>query len=94
MMEVLFGADNILLSEPLNLLALVNKKQNNYEISKDMYERAIHLAEKTFGAEHYRVAKLCTLLADISRKLDDYASAGKQHFNEKWKLKLEQRYNI
>jgi len=46
------GPEHLDTADCINLLAMIHKKEGNYEAAKNLYQQAIYIIEKTVGSSH------------------------------------------
>jgi hypothetical protein len=61
------GVGHVAMAESLGLLALLAKKEAQYESAKALYGRSLYIMERNLGKTHPKVATTLNLLADVFR---------------------------
>lgn len=65
--EALRGGDDLLILEPLKILALFYQGQHRYGDAERVYERALALAGRVLASDHAQVVPYLTALAELAR---------------------------
>lgn len=65
--EALGGGDDLLVREPLKILAWFYQRQHRYDDAGRVYERGMLLTERVFGGDHPQVVLYLTALAELAR---------------------------
>ena len=73
--EVAFGADQLLVAEVLQGLALLLRHTNQLIAAEEAYRRALAIYEAHYGPEHFHVARLLNGLAYVLAHTDRAAQA-------------------
>jgi tetratricopeptide (TPR) repeat protein len=64
--EVLRGEDDLLVLEPLKILAWFYQRQHRYDDAARVYERGMFLTGRAFGGDHPKVVLYLTALAELA----------------------------
>ena len=65
--EALRGRDDLLILEPLKVLAWFYQRQHRYDDAARVYERGMLLTGRAFGGDHPKVVRYLTALAELAR---------------------------
>jgi tetratricopeptide (TPR) repeat protein len=65
--EALRGGDDLLVLEPLKILAWFYQRQHRYDDAARAYERGMLLTGRVFGSDHPQVTLYLTALAELAR---------------------------
>lgn len=61
------GGDDLLILEPLKILAWFYQRQHRYDDAARAYERGMRLTQRVFGSDHPQVVVYLTALAELAR---------------------------
>jgi tetratricopeptide (TPR) repeat protein len=65
--ELLRGGDDLLVLDPLKILAWFYQRQHRYDDAARVYERGMLLTGRVFGSDHPQVALYLAALAELAR---------------------------
>ena len=73
--EQVFGSDNSVVAESLNVLAILSRLQGDYQQAEEFHQQALTIREKTLGSEHPATVESLNNLGVLYRTQGKYEQA-------------------